>query len=159
MTIADWIGRFRPDHINVIPLFEEMDHMLDAHNVVRRYLEDKDIDHQRVFLARSDPAMNYGIVSAVLLNKIALQHLQEVSEETGTRIYPIIGVGSAPFRGGLSPGTVDRVIAEYRASTPSPSSPRSSMTTRSRTFRTRSGGWRSGDPKDPSPLTRQRRLT
>ena len=113
MTIADWIGRFRPDHINVIPLFEEMDHMLDAHNVVRRYLEDKDIDHQRVFLARSDPAMNYGIVSAVLLNKIALQHLQEVSEETGTRIYPIIGVGSAPFRGGLSPGTVDRVIAEY----------------------------------------------
>ena len=38
---------------------------------------------------------------------------QEVSEETGTRIYPIIGVGSAPFRGGLSPGTVDRVTAEY----------------------------------------------
>jgi phosphoenolpyruvate carboxylase len=113
MTIADWIGRFRPDRINVIPLFEEMDHMLDAHNVVRRYLEDKDIAHQRVFLARSDPAMNYGLISAVLLNKIALRHLQEVSEETGVRLYPIIGVGSAPFRGGLSPGTVDRVTAEY----------------------------------------------
>ncbi len=113
MTIADWIGRFRPDRINVIPLFEEMEHMLDAHNVVRRYLEGKDIVDQRVFLARSDPAMNYGLVSAVLLNKIALQHLREVSEETGTRIYPIIGVGSAPFRGGLSPLTVDRVTAEY----------------------------------------------
>ena len=113
LTIADWIGRFRPDRINVIPLFEEMDHMLDAHNVVRRYLEDKDIAHQRVFLARSDPAMNYGLISAVLLNKIALRHLQEVSEETGVRLYPIIGVGSAPFRGGLSPGTVDRVTAEY----------------------------------------------
>jgi phosphoenolpyruvate carboxylase len=113
MTIADWIGRFRPDRINVIPLFEEMDHMLDAHNVVRRYLEDKDIADQRVFLARSDPAMNYGLVSAVLLNKIALRHLWEVSEETETRIYPIIGVGSAPFRGGLSPLTVDRVTAEY----------------------------------------------
>ncbi len=112
-TIADWIGRFRPDRINVIPLFEEMDHMLDAHNVVRRYLEGKDIADQRVFLARSDPAMNYGLVSAVFLNKIALQNLREVSEETGTRIYPIIGVGSAPFRGGLSPLTVDRVIAEY----------------------------------------------
>jgi len=112
-TIADWIGRFRPDRINVIPLFEEMDHMLDAHNVVRRYLEGKDIADQRVFLARSDPAMNYGLVSAVLLNKIALRHLREVSEETGTRIYPIIGVGSAPFRGGLSPLTVDRVTAEY----------------------------------------------
>lgn len=113
MTIADWIGRFQPDRINVIPLFEEMDHMLDAHNVVRRYLADKDITHQRVFLARSDPAMNYGIVSAVLLNKIALCHLQEMSEETGTEIYPIIGVGSAPFRGGLSPLTVDQVAAEY----------------------------------------------
>lgn len=112
-TIADWIGRFRPDRINVIPLFEEMDHMLDAHNVVGRYLEDKEIVDQRVFLARSDPAMNYGLVTAVLLNKIALQHLREVSEETGTRIYPIIGVGSAPFRGGLSPLTVDRVTAEY----------------------------------------------
>jgi phosphoenolpyruvate carboxylase len=112
-TIADWIGRFRPDRINVIPLFEEMDHMLDAHNVVRRYLEGKDIADQRVFLARSDPAMNYGLVSAVFLNKLALQNLREVSEETGTRIYPIIGVGSAPFRGGLSPLTVDRVIAEY----------------------------------------------
>lgn len=113
MTIMDWIGKFRPDRINVIPLFEEIDHMLDAHNMVRRYLEDKDITHQRVFLARSDPAMNYGIISAVLLNKIALQHLQEVSDETGVRIYPIIGVGSAPFRGGLSPKTVDQVIAEY----------------------------------------------
>jgi len=112
-TIADWIGRFRPDRINVIPLFEEMDHMLDAHNVVGRYLEGKEIADQRVFLARSDPAMNYGLVSAVLLNKIALQHLREVSEETGTRIHPIIGVGSAPFRGGLSPATVDRVTAEY----------------------------------------------
>ncbi|WP_317063742.1 phosphoenolpyruvate carboxylase [Methanoculleus caldifontis] len=112
-TIADWIGRFRPDRINVIPLFEEMDHMLDAHNVVRRYLEGKEIADQRVFLARSDPAMNYGLVSAVFLNQIALQNLREVSEETGTGIYPIIGVGSAPFRGGLSPLTVDRVVAEY----------------------------------------------
>jgi phosphoenolpyruvate carboxylase len=112
-TIADWIGRFRPDRINVIPLFEDMASMLDAHNMVRLYLEDKDLADQRVFLARSDPAMNYGLISAVLLNKIALLNLQEVSEEIGTRIHPIIGVGSAPFRGGLTPLTVDRVVAEY----------------------------------------------
>jgi len=112
-TIADWIGRFRPDRINVIPLFEDMARMLDAHNVVRRYLQDKDIADQRVFLARSDPAMNYGLISAVLLNKIALQNLQGVSEEAGAGIHPIIGVGSAPFRGGLTPLTVDRVAAEY----------------------------------------------
>jgi len=112
-TVADWIGRFRPDRINVIPLFEDLAHMLNAHEVVRRYLEGKQIDHQRIFLARSDPAMNYGLVSAVLLNKIALQRLHFISEETETRLYPIIGVGSAPFRGGLTPLTVDRVVEEY----------------------------------------------
>ncbi len=112
-TIAEWIGRFRPDRINVIPLFEDMDHMLEAHAIVRRYLHGKDIDSQRVFLARSDPAMNYGLVSAVLLNKMALQRLHLVAEETAARIFPIIGAGSAPFRGNLTPGTVDRVVEEY----------------------------------------------
>ena len=76
ITIAEWIGEFKPERINVIPLFEDMEHMLEAHNITREYLQDKDVKHQRVFLARSDPAMNYGLVSAVLLNKIALQRWQ-----------------------------------------------------------------------------------
>jgi phosphoenolpyruvate carboxylase len=113
MTVAEWIGRFRPDRINVIPLFETFEHMLNADDIVRRYLRDKDIAHQRVFLARSDPAMNYGLVSAVLLNKIALRRLHLVAEETNVRMYPIIGVGSAPFRGSLTPATVDRVVDEH----------------------------------------------
>jgi len=95
ITIAEWIGEFKPETINVIPLFEDMEHMLDAHNITRDYLKDKDIEYQRVFLARSDPAMNYGLISAVLLNKIALYRLQTLSEKTGIEIYPIIGVGSA----------------------------------------------------------------
>jgi len=57
--------------------------------------------------------MNYGLVSAVLLNKIALFNLDAASERTKTPLYPIIGVGSAPFRGNLRPDTVDRVSAEY----------------------------------------------
>ena len=113
ITIAEWIGEFRPERINVIPLFEDMEHMLDAHNMVREYLQDKDIQYQRVFLARSDPAMNYGLVSAVLLNKIALQRLQRLSEVIGIEIYPIVGVGSAPFRGNLRPRTVEKVAKEY----------------------------------------------
>jgi phosphoenolpyruvate carboxylase len=81
--------------------------------MTREYLQDKEVGYQRVFLARSDPAMNYGLVSAVLLNKIALQRLQRLSEEIGVRIYPIVGVGSAPFRGNLRPQTVERVAKEY----------------------------------------------
>ncbi len=113
ITIAEWIGEFKPEEINVIPLFETMEKMLDAHNITREYLRDKEFDHQRVFLARSDPAMNYGLISAVLLNKIALQRLHILSQEIDMPIYPIIGVGSAPFRGNLRPSTVERILREY----------------------------------------------
>lgn len=113
ITIAEWIGEFKPDKVNVIPLFEDLEHMLAAHSITRAYLKDKKVQYQRVFLARSDPAMNYGLVSAVLLNKIALQRLQALSEEIGVKIYSIIGVGSAPFRGNLKPQTMERVIREY----------------------------------------------
>lgn len=113
ITIAKWIGEFKPEKINVIPLFEDSERLLTAHKILKRYLSDKKPVHQRVFLARSDPAMNYGLVSAVLLNKIALQRLQKLSEEIGVRIYPIIGAGSAPFRGNLRPETVERTAKEY----------------------------------------------
>ncbi|MFQ6052068.1 MAG: phosphoenolpyruvate carboxylase [Candidatus Hydrothermarchaeota archaeon] len=113
ITIAEWIGEFKPERINVIPLFEDMEHMLNAHGITKEYLEDKNVEYQRVFLARSDPALNYGLVSAVLLNKIALQRLERLSKEIGVEIYPIVGVGSAPFRGNLRPQTVEMVGKEY----------------------------------------------
>lgn len=113
ITIAEWIGDFNPERINVIPLFEDREHMLESNKIVKEYLKDKDFSHQRVFIARSDPAMNYGMVSAILCNKIALQRLRRLSDETGIRIYPILGVGSPPFRGHLTPETVDHVLAEY----------------------------------------------
>lgn len=113
IKIAEWIGEFKPETINIIPLFEDIDHMLNAHNVLEKYLQDKNLEYQRVFLARSDPAMNYGLVSAVLLNKIALQRLHGLSKRIGVAIYPIIGVGSAPFRGNMRPQTVERTAGEY----------------------------------------------
>ena len=113
ITIAEWIGAFAPDHIDVIPLFEDVPSMLAAADIVEAYLADKDVSDQRVFLARSDTAMNYGLVSAALANKIALQRLDELAGRTGVRLHPILGMGSAPFRGGLSPQTAERVGAEY----------------------------------------------
>ncbi len=113
LTLAEWIGKFKPDEINVIPLLEEKEHMLNIHNVLKHYLKDKETFYQRVFLARSDPALNYGIISAVLINKIALQRLYVLGEEINVKMYPIIGVGSAPFRGNLNPMTCDRVVHEY----------------------------------------------
>jgi len=113
ITIAEWIGKFKPDKINVIPLVEDKEHMLDAHNILKQYLSDKEPKYHRIFFARSDPAMNYGLISAVLINKIALQRIYKLSENIGMEIYPIIGVGSAPFRGNLRPSTAERVSNEY----------------------------------------------
>lgn len=116
MKISDWIGEFKPATINVIPLFEDKVHMLNAANILKEYFimqKSENITYQRVFLARSDPAMNYGLVSAVLLNKIALSRLDKLQHSLNIPLYPIIGVGSAPFRGNLRPDTVSRVSAEY----------------------------------------------
>jgi phosphoenolpyruvate carboxylase len=113
VTLAEWIGTFEPEKIDVIPLFEDLRHMMDAHKITKEYMKDKQLQDQRVFLARSDPAMNYGQASAILMNKAALYNLQLLEEETGVTIYPIIGVGSAPFRGNLKPGNVETLMKEY----------------------------------------------
>jgi phosphoenolpyruvate carboxylase len=113
ILISDWVGHFKPHKINVIPLVEDKHHMLFAHLLLKAYLSDKDFEYQRIFFARSDPALNYGLLSAVIINKIAHQRIHQLSEEISIDLYPIIGVGSAPFRGNLRPDTVDRVIKEY----------------------------------------------
>lgn len=113
ITIAEWIGEFAPARIQVIPLFEDVPNMLRADAVLEEYLADKEVTDQRVFLARSDTAMNYGLVAAALANKIALNRLADLAARSGVRLHPILGTGSAPFRGGLSPLTAERVGMEY----------------------------------------------
>ncbi|MEK6941914.1 MAG: phosphoenolpyruvate carboxylase [archaeon] len=103
VKISEWIGHFSPETINVIPLIETQEQLLGAHKIVGEYLEGKNFSNQRVFLARSDPALNYGLAGAVLLDLIALQNLHVLEEKSSVEIFPIIGVGSAPFRGNLKP--------------------------------------------------------
>ena len=112
-TVGDWIGEFHPKRVRVIPLVEDRDRMMSVDDIVRAHLADHGGEYQRVFLARSDPALNYGVVGAELMLKTGLQRLWHLQEETGVPIYPIIGAGSAPFRGHLSPLNVARVLREY----------------------------------------------
>uniref|UniRef100_A0A7V4JPN4 Phosphoenolpyruvate carboxylase n=1 Tax=Thermodesulfobacterium geofontis TaxID=1295609 RepID=A0A7V4JPN4_9BACT len=113
ITVAEWVGEFLPERINVIPLFEDVETLFNVDKILFEYLKDKDFNYLRVFLARSDPAMNYGMVSAVLAIKVALKKLEKVSKEKEIEIYPILGAGTPPFRGNLSPYTVDKVLNEY----------------------------------------------
>ncbi|MEW6722027.1 MAG: phosphoenolpyruvate carboxylase [Candidatus Micrarchaeota archaeon] len=113
ISVKEWVGDFQPESINVIPLLENMESISNCDSIVSKYLDGKDPDYQRVFLARSDPALNYGSASAVLLSKIALQKLHSVEEKTGIPILPIIGVGGAPFRGNFTPNNVSNCGDEY----------------------------------------------
>ncbi len=104
IQISEWIGDFKPEEIRVTPLIEEKDTILNADKIVEQYITSSKIkDYQRVWLARSDPALNFGSLAAILLNKIALYKLDLLEERSSIELFPILGCGSAPFRGNLSP--------------------------------------------------------
>lgn len=112
-TLKDWIGEISPKSINVIPLFETYEAILTSAEIVSQLIEEIPQPYFRVFLARSDPALNYGFAAAVIITHIALRRLQRLEKKTGVRLYPIIGMGSAPFRGNLKPSTAEQISKEY----------------------------------------------
>jgi len=115
ITVGEWIGHFKPRDISVIPLIESMESFLSIEDIVSEYISriEKTLPRIRVFLARSDPSLNYGFISNVLLSKLALSRLDRLEEKIGTKIAPIIGVGTLPFRGHLTPENLDNFTKEY----------------------------------------------
>jgi phosphoenolpyruvate carboxylase len=114
VKVKDWVGSVRPNRIELIPLIEDMGSLLKIDNIVEPYWDAIKPSYIRVFIARSDPALNYGLVCAMLLSKIALSKLKLLENRKGVPIYPIIGVGSMPFRGHLSPGNLEGFLNEYK---------------------------------------------
>ncbi len=112
-SVKDWVGEFYPKTIRVIPLIEDMENLFYCDRIVEEYLQGRDLPYQRVFLARSDPALNYGMVAAELILKVGLLRLHNLEEKLGLPLYPIIGAGSAPFRGHLGPTNAERSLVEY----------------------------------------------
>jgi phosphoenolpyruvate carboxylase len=107
------------DNFNVIPLFEEIGDLTNVDKVLREYLKMYQKEYKRKpaylrpFVARSDPALNAGLVPAVISVKAALSHFYRLSEEFKIPFYPIIGTGSLPFRGGVNPDNIKETIQEF----------------------------------------------
>jgi len=101
----------------VIPLVEDFVSIISVDKIVTPYLDAVKPRSLRVFIARSDPALNYGLFCATLLSKIALSKLKNLEKTRDVQIHPIIGVGSKPFRGHLSPENVEKFLCEYRGLT------------------------------------------
>lgn len=105
--------------LRIIPLLEDQDTMLNAGKLVEDYCAlhkkefGREVDYLRPFIARSDPALNYGLVPAVLGAKTAIHNIYSAGERLNVDVYPIIGVGSLPFRGHLSPANLKNYLKEY----------------------------------------------
>src|SRR3989338_3809167 len=114
LTISEWVGKLSQSDIRVTPLFETKEAILQADKYVEKYMAFEKIKElQRVWFARSDPALNYGSLSNVLLVKIGLQRLHRLEQKTSIEILPILGCGSAPFRGNFKPTNVDKMLQGY----------------------------------------------
>jgi phosphoenolpyruvate carboxylase len=112
--VKDFVGEINPKKVEVIPLIEDKDSLLKVEDIVSGYYKAIRPNYMRVFIARSDPAMNYGMLSAVLLAKYALSKLYKLKSKLNIEIFPIIGVGSLPFRGHLSPDNYENHLKEYK---------------------------------------------
>ena len=122
-TLKHSLYNFNKDalkHIELIPLFEQVDVMISSDKILEKYLRlhKKEFgftpSYIRPYLARSDPALNSGLIPTILAIKIALSHYLEFEKKTGVKLYPIIGSASLCFRGGLTPDTVEQFCTEYR---------------------------------------------
>lgn len=104
----------------VIPLFEDVPTIIKSAKIVEDYVKlykkefGRNPARLRPYVARSDPALNYGMIPTVLAIKIALSRYEKLGKKLKIPTYPIIGAAALPFRGGISPLSVKKFADEYR---------------------------------------------
>ncbi len=107
-------------NLRLIPLFEQVSTIINSDKILKKYFFlykkrfHKLPPYFRPYVARSDPALNSGIVPTILAIKIALSRYQRLAKKIGIPFYPIIGAAALPFRGGISPLTVEEFANEYK---------------------------------------------
>ena len=105
--------------LEIIPLFESVEIISESHKILEKYLKlykqkfKSRPAYMRPFVARSDPALNSGLVPTVLAIKIAFSRYHKFSHKFKIPLYPIIGAAVLPFRGGISPHTAENFAKEY----------------------------------------------
>lgn len=107
------------DHIEMIPLFEEVDIISNSDKILEEYVA-KHIKmfnyappYIRPYMARSDPALNAGIVPTLIAIKRALSKYKSFEEKHEIKLFPMLGAAALGFRGGLRPDNVDAFMDEY----------------------------------------------
>ncbi|MBU1703687.1 phosphoenolpyruvate carboxylase, partial [Patescibacteria group bacterium] len=108
------------DLVDVIPLFEEFEIITDCQSILTKYVRFLESEfrvkprYMRVFTARSDTAVNGGFLPAKLAVKMAIHLYNDFGRREGIEMYPWVGGGCLPFRGGINPENIGPAIDEYR---------------------------------------------
>ncbi len=111
--------RANSDYLELIPLLESVETQHRAAEILTEYvaMHEKHFarrpEYIRPFLACSDPALTSGLLATVIANKVAIARLYEFADKNRIPVFPIAGPGGLPFRGGLTPSTVDRFLCEF----------------------------------------------
>ncbi len=113
------LGLRLEEPIKIIPLVEDVvrhfhvDRLMNGlhYNVSRT--EGLLYDSYRILLGKSDAALSFGHLASTISLIAAISRLHEWGFRMKVRVYPILGVGKPPFRGHLSPETVDVFIDQY----------------------------------------------
>ncbi len=105
---------------DVTPLVEDVPSLLSIDKIIGPYWKkllqecpEAQQRGQRLFLARSDPAMNAGLIPAVLAVKVALSLAKGIADDCDMDVYPVLGTGSLPFRGSVNPAYLDTFMQQY----------------------------------------------
>jgi phosphoenolpyruvate carboxylase len=112
-------GKRVPEYLEIIPLIEGAARLSNIQSILDGYVRgmkriwNVDVRYVRPFAARSDPAMDSGLVAAELFALGAVSEFERFSHKTGVAVYPIVGAGACVFRGGLAPNTVDDFARKY----------------------------------------------
>lgn len=102
-----------------IPLIEDVEHLADPRKIwdemveKRKEYTGKDTYVIRTFDARSDPALQAGMFSAILAVMLSMSRGITYEREKGIRVLHILGAGSPPFRGGFTPYSIEDYLDTY----------------------------------------------
>jgi phosphoenolpyruvate carboxylase len=93
--------------IQLIPLVEDAERQLRVAHFVRTLFRvaatnGRVLENMLIFLGISDSAVRHGHVASALAHAYALQQIDAVNEEGEYKVWPVVGMGSPPFRGGLN---------------------------------------------------------
>jgi phosphoenolpyruvate carboxylase len=104
--------------IQPIPLIEEVPPLLGTRPLLREYLQlcrwsGHETPYLRVMLGHSDSALGYGMVAAAFSVRAAIIDAFDAGDAFDCPVYPIIGVGSLPFRGHLTGPSLKNFLARF----------------------------------------------